>query len=152
MISTPRDLLKSLAKTTSKKIVKKSQDCKLISTKKKQSANIKKQNTKEGKLREQRKVTGWSMPRASPKSGPLPKCRGCNKPIERYEKRLRNKFQSKQYHKFEQVWQFHLKVSCLVNLRAEHMKSFLAKKWTTKRAQEVQKSLAQLGLDSEESE
>ena len=101
---------------------------------------------RKSKVNEEKKVSrivmGWSMPRNNHKHGLKPKCKGCGKVIERNEDRVRHRVHLMWDHKIKQADQFHLRASCLFALEGDAMKSFLDKKWSQKKAREVQATVA----------
>ena len=72
-------------------------------------------------------------------------------PIERHEQRVRKKFELDDRDN-ALPWQFHLKTSCLCNMRKDHTETFLKKKFSNKLASKVQEGVAKFKLDGSSSE
>ena len=140
-LASPKNLLKKLNTQVSQKT-------KTTPTKTKKTQTT----TARKKVRRQsRAMLGWSLPVNSPTRGPLPKCRGCKKPIERHEKRVRHTFKQDPNEK-PLTWQWHLKTGCLCGMGPLHMKTFLDKRFASKLAQRVQASVMKFRLDDSDDE
>ena len=95
---------------------------------------------------------GWSMPKNNPQTGPKPKCKGCERAIEKNEKRICHRCPSDMDPGNGTVNMFHLKTSCLMSLNSDDMKSFLEKKWTAKKVQIVQNTIAKFAEETDDSD
>ena len=112
----------------------------------------KKEKEQSPKTKPERIVKGWSFPKIIPSKGPLPKCRGCGKKIGRNEPRIRHNYYEEKHHAHLSVHQFHVKYSCLADLKKQQLEEFLKKKWSQKEVERVQNMLKRMGTPETDSD
>jgi hypothetical protein len=85
---------------------------------------------------------GWSQrPKESNTHGMQPKCKGCNHPIGRQKKCLRNRYFKRPGDKYLETDQYHCKVACLQAADRQELKKLTKKPFTDKRVAKVVKQL-----------
>ena len=84
-----------------------------------------------------RVATGWCFRFWRPERGPLSKCQGCKKSIDRDDPCVIYTFLKKPIHKFSTAWSFHCKGACLARMRGAELQLFKEKKWKEKVVSDV---------------
>jgi len=71
-------------------------------------------------------------------------CKGCGNKIEYDEVRFLHHFHESIFSKYNAKYQYHCNAKCLLGLSGEAQLSFIAKHWTQRDAQKIQKELQEL--------
>ena len=92
-------------------------------------------------------VEKWSAVKET--SGRNSKCKGCRKAIKAGELCIKHTHKQQLHDKHFTTDQFHIDAKCLLEIRGEHIGSFLEKQWSQKSIQKAQKMVKRMWTETD---